>query len=172
MRQWEGFWRKLLFPVLTILIAIYYLLSLELSVDLLMSNCNISVACNTTGMCVQIWENNKPISCELNSASQFDLPSELPMVNQENLAWTGILEWKRLEISRMLCLSVFCLIHLKIICLCNQWTKKDIGTGIHCLCSEYVQHHQAAPILLSISLTEPNFIFQNAATQEKTVSKT
>ncbi len=75
------------------------------------------------------------ISCKLNSASQFDLASELPMVNQENLAWTGILEWKRLEISRMLCLSVFCLIHLKIICLCNQWTKKDIGTGIHCLCS-------------------------------------
>jgi len=79
----------------------------------------------------------KPTSCELNSASQFDLASELPMVNQENLAWTGILEWKRLEISRMLCLSVFCLIHLKIICLCNQWTEKDIGTGIHCLCSEY-----------------------------------
>jgi hypothetical protein len=53
--------------------------------------------------------------------------------------------------------------------ICNQWTEKDIGTGIHCLCfSEYFQHHQAAPILL----TEPNFIFQNAVTQEKTVSKT
>jgi hypothetical protein len=167
MRQWEGFWRKLLFPVLTILIAIYYLLSLQLSVDLLMSNCNISVACNTTGICVQMWENNKPISCELNSASQFDLASELPMVNQENLAWTGILEWKRLEISRMLCLSVFCLIHLKIICLCNQWTEKDIGTGNYCLCSEYFQHHQAAPILLSNSLTEPNFIFQNAKHKKK-----
>jgi hypothetical protein len=54
LRQCGGFWRKLLFPMLTILIAIYYLLSLQLFVDLLMRNRNISVACNTTGICVQI----------------------------------------------------------------------------------------------------------------------